>query len=88
MEPFRWCLWIFCPIGGRFSSEVTPSEAVLRISGAQQSDEGPYLIVIENNLGDDSGFVNVNVKGELPSISFPPCVQLCLWAQSLLHKLS
>ena len=50
--------------GGRFNIEVGDRHAFLTIKAADKADDGPYRLVLENDLGSDSAVIKVQVNGK------------------------
>lgn len=47
--------------GGRFHMELMDRHAVLMVKGASKDDNGPYRLLLENEIGSDSCIINVLV---------------------------
>ena len=43
--------------------KVTPKHAILTVKKASKRDDGPYRVVMQNNLGKDDADVKAKVKG-------------------------
>lgn len=50
--------------GGRHRVEVGERHAFLYIKAADKCDDGPYRLVLENELGQDSAMLKIQVNGE------------------------
>ena len=49
--------------GAKYDMEVTPKHAILTVKKASKKDDGPYRVVMENNLGKDDAEVKAKIKG-------------------------
>ena len=43
--------------------KVIPKHAILTVKKASKRDDGPYRVVMQNNLGKDDADVKAKVKG-------------------------
>ncbi|CAL1540886.1 unnamed protein product, partial [Lymnaea stagnalis] len=57
--------------GSRFQPEVTDRHAILTIKDASKLDDGPYRLVLENELGSDSVVLKVQVNDRPDPPRFP-----------------
>uniref|UniRef100_A0A915DCR3 Twitchin n=1 Tax=Ditylenchus dipsaci TaxID=166011 RepID=A0A915DCR3_9BILA len=57
--------------GSKYSIVTDEKVATLRISDAQREDSGEYKVVVQNNVGSDSGSVRVNVLDKPEPPRFP-----------------
>ncbi len=51
--------------GGQYNIEVGPRHAYLTIKKAEKKDDGPYRLVLENELGMDSAVIKIQINGEI-----------------------
>ena len=49
--------------GAKYDMKVTPKHAILTVKKASKRDDGPYRVVMQNNLGKDDADVRAKVKG-------------------------
>ena len=49
--------------GAKYDMKVTPKHAILTVKKASKRDDGPYRVVMQNNLGKDDADVKAKVKG-------------------------
>ena len=45
--------------------EMTPKHAILTVKKAAKKDDGPYRVVLQNDLGKDDAEVRAKIKGML-----------------------
>lgn len=50
--------------GGQYSVEVGPRHAFLTIKKADKKDDGPYRLVLDNELGSDSAVIKIQINGK------------------------
>ncbi|CAG5133824.1 unnamed protein product, partial [Candidula unifasciata] len=57
--------------GARFHTEVTDRHAILTIKDTSKMDDGPYRLILENDLGSDSAIFKVQVNDRPDPPRFP-----------------
>lgn len=72
--------------GGHYSCEVSDRHAVLKICDASKIDSGPYRVVAENKIGQDSAIINVQISDRPDPPRFPQVENIGVDSLSLSWK--